>query len=84
MDEKKKAQLIAEAENIEAIKEFFSEWYSLQELYEAEATAAIAALHLINKNVLDREDEKAIRELLYQHQMMVERIKPFARKEDEV
>ena len=87
MTDKEKSQLIAEAENIEAIRDFFIEWWSIEQLYEAEAKAALALLHLtqLPNKVLCEDEVKAIREALNQHQMMVEHLKPFAqRKEDEV
>ena len=87
MNEKEKSQLIAEAENIEAIRDFFIEWWNVEQLYEAEAKAALALLHLtqLPNKVLCEDEVKAIREALNQHQIMVEHLKPFAeRKEGEV
>ena len=87
MNEKQKSQLIAEAENLEAIRDFFTEWWSVEQLYEAEAKAALALLNLtqLSNKVLCEDEVKAIREALNQHHMMVEHLKPFAeRKEDEV
>ena len=86
MDEKKKAQLIAQAENIEAIKDFFTEWWSVEQLYEAEAKAALALLYLMElpQRVLCNDELKALNEALNQHKMMVEHLKEFAGKEDEV
>ncbi len=87
MNEKEKSLIIAEAENVEAIRDFFTEWWSVEQLYEAEAKAALALLHLTQlPNKVFCEDEiKAIREALNQHLIMVEHLKPFAqRKEDEV
>ena len=87
MKEEQKSQLIAEAENVEAIRDFFTEWWSVEQLYEAEAKAALALLHLtqLPNKVLCEDEVKAIREALNQHQMMVEHLKPFApRKEEEV
>ena len=85
MTEEQKSKMIAEAESIEAIREFFTEWFTLEQLYEAEARACITVLHLIGKNVLSREDEEELKNLLEQHQLMVERMKPFApKKEDEL
>ena len=87
MNEKEKSQLIAEAENVEAIRDFFTQWWSAEQLYEAEAKAALALLHLtqLPNKVLCEDEVKAIREALNQHQIMVEHLKPFAeRKEGEV
>ena len=86
MDEKKKAQLIAQAENVEAIKDFFTEWWSVEQLYEAEAKAALALLHLKQlPKVLCDDEMEMINRVLNQHHIMIEHLKPFAeRKEDEV
>jgi hypothetical protein len=86
MNEKQKAKLIAEAENVEAIKDFFKEWWSVEQLYEAEAKAALALLHLMElpQRVLSTDELKALNEALNQHKMMVEHLKEFAGKEDEV
>ena len=84
MDENEKSQLIAEAENVEAIRDFFVEWYDLESLYEAEAKAAIVALHLVENKMICEDDAKALSDVLNQHMMMVEHMKPFAaRKEEE-
>ena len=87
MNNEQKSQLIAEVENLEAIRDFFTEWWSVEQLYEAEAKAALALLHLtqLPNKVLCEDEVKAIREALNQHQIMVEHLKPFAeRKEGEV
>lgn len=84
MKEEQKSQLIAEAENVEAIRDFFVEWYSVEELYETLAKCSITLLHIINKGALCSDEMKKMRDLLTQHQMMVEHMKPFARKEGEV
>ena len=85
MNQKQKANLIAEAENVEAIKDFFKEWWSVEQLYEAEAKAALALLHLMElpQRVLCADELKALNDALEQHKMMVEHLKEFARKEDE-
>ena len=87
MNDKQKAQLIAQAENIEAIKDFFTEWWSVEQLYEAEAKAALALLHLMElpQRVLCTDELKALNDALNQHKIMIEHLKSFApRKEDEV
>lgn len=85
MNDKQKAQLIAQAENVEAIKDFFIEWWSVEQLYEAEAKAAIALLHLKQlPKVLCDDEMEMIDRVLNQHHIMIEHLKPFAGKEDEV
>ena len=76
--------MIAEAENIEAIRDFFNYWYSVEQLYETLAKSCTTILHMANRSDLPDEDKKQFEELLNQHEMMIDLIKPFARKEDEV
>ena len=84
MSEKEKSQLIAEAENVEAIRDFFVEWYTLEDLYETMAKACTTIIYLANKNVLCVEDKRTFEKLMMQHEMMIEHMKPFAaRKEEE-
>ena len=84
MNEEQKSQMIAEAENIEAIRDFFGYWYSVEQLYETLAKSCTTILHLVNKNQIANEDKQQFEELLNQHEMMIDLIKPFARKEGEV
>ena len=82
MKEEQKSQLIAEAENVEAIRDFFIEWWSVEQLYEAEAKAALALLHLkeLTMKVLCDDEVKALHDVINQHMLMVEHLKPFAEK----
>ena len=84
MTDKQKSQLIAEAENVEAIRDFFTEWWSVEQLYETLAKSCTTILHMVNKSQLPDEDKKQFEELVNQHEMMIDLIKPFARKEGEV
>lgn len=80
MNEKQKSQLIKEAEDIEALRDFFMQWWKLEQLYEAEAKAALALLHLkqLSVKVLCEDELQALNEALNQHMIMVEHLKPFA------
>ena len=82
MNEKEKAELIAQAENIEAIKDFFKKWWTVAQLYETEAKACIAIMYALDKVQMCDEDKNSIKELLNQHMMMVEHLKPFEGKEE--
>ena len=84
MNEKKKAELIAEAENIEAIREFFSEWYSLETLYETSAKCTNNLLGVINRGTICDEERKDFENFIDQHLMMIDLLKKFIRKEGEV
>ena len=82
MNEEQKSQLIAEAENVEAIRDFFIEWYSLEELYETLAKASTTIIYLCNRNLICEDDKKVFEKLAMQHEMMIEHMKPFAKKDE--
>lgn len=88
MNEEQKAKLIAEAENIEAIRDFLTEWYSVADLYETAAKATSVMLRLIchgsHNAAIDPEERKSLQDLIEQHLMMIDLIKPFEGKEGEV
>lgn len=77
MKEEKKSQLIAEAENVEAIRDFLEGWYSVETLYETAAMCANSLLGLINRNQICDEERKYFEEFIDQHLMMVDLIKKF-------
>lgn len=82
MNEEQKSQLIAEAENVEAIRDFFIEWYSVEELYETLAKACTTIIYLCNRNLICEDDKKVFEKLVMQHEMMVEHMKPFSKKDE--
>ena len=84
MNEKEKSQLIAEAENVEAIRDFFTQWWSVDELHETVAKASVTILGLIKRHQISDAEIQELEELMEQHMMMIDTIKPFARKEGEV
>ncbi len=86
MNEKEKSLIIAEAENVEAIRDFFTEWWSVEQLYETAAKASMTIMYLMNRKEICEDERKDLQELMTQHLMMIEHIKPFAKqgKEDEV
>ena len=84
MNEEQKSQLIAEAENVEAIRDFFTQWWSVDELYETAAKASVTILGLIKRHQIQGDEVQELEELMQQYMMMVDTIKPFARKEGEV
>lgn len=83
MNEKEKSQLIAEAENVEAIRDFFTEWWSVEQLYEAAARCSINLLALINRGAICEEERKDFEQFVEQHMMMIDLLTEF-RKEEEV
>ena len=84
MKEEMKSQLIAEAENVEAIRDFFTQWWSVDELHETAARASVTFLSLMKRRQISDAEVQELEELMQQHMMMIDTIKPFARKEGEV
>ena len=84
MNQEEKSQLIAEAENVEAIRDFFTQWWSVDELYETAAKASVTILGLIKRHQMSDDEVQELEELMQQYMMMVDTIKPFARKEEQV
>lgn len=84
MKKKNEAVILAvEAEDIEAIRDFFSEWYTIEQLYETLAKSCTCIIYLSNKGMLSSEDKENLFRLVNQHELMIEHMKPFAeRKED--
>ena len=70
MNEEQKSQLIAEAENVEAIRDFFVEWWSVEELYETLSKASITIMHIINKGDLCSDEKMELQELMQQHTVL--------------
>ena len=82
MSEKEKSQLIAEAENIEALRDFFISWWSVEELYETMAKVGNTLLWVMQRHDLCDESKKELQDLMQQHMMMIEHMKPFAKKDE--
>ena len=84
MNKEKKDAMIASIENVEAIRDFFTQWWSVNELHETAAKASLTILGLIKRHQIADAEVQDLEELMQQYMMMVETIKPFARKEGEV
>ena len=82
MNEEKKSLMIAEAENVEAIRDFFTSWWTSAELYESAARTAATVLDLAKRSKINDVELEQINELLQQHMMMIDTIKPFEGKEE--
>ena len=83
MDEKQKAELIAQAENVEAIAEFFSNWWSLDQLWETSAKATTLILDIMHRHGLAHDDAKVLVEMMEQHMMLIDLVKPFAKHDEQ-
>jgi hypothetical protein len=81
MNEEKKSLMIAEAENVEAIRDFFTSWWSSAELYESAAKVSATIIDLVNRHQIKDCELFAINQLLQQYLMMIDTIKPFEEKE---
>ena len=80
--EKNLTMTVADAEGVEAIREFLSDWYSVADLFETAANAGRMLLELVNKQALPQDDLKYITSLIDQHVMLANLMKPFAGKEE--
>jgi hypothetical protein len=81
MNEEKKSLMIAEAENVEAICDFFTSWWTSAELYESAAKVSATILDLVNRHQIKDDELLDLNQLLQQHLMMIDTIKPFEGKE---
>lgn len=83
MDEQKKSLMIAEAERVEAIRDFFEQWWTMSELYETTALFSEEVLTLLKNHHINEEEVKIFSELLEQHMMLLDLVKPFADGKEE-
>ena len=81
MNDEKKSLMIAEAENVEAIRDFFTSWWTSAELYESAAKVSATIIDLVNRHQIKDGELFAINQLLQQYLMMIDTIKPFEGKE---
>lgn len=82
MEESKKQQVIAEVENVENIKDFFTEWWSVENLYETAAKANAVAHRMALLAEISQEEHNVIMEFIEQHIMMIDLMKKFAPKHE--
>ena len=84
MEENKKAVIIAEAENVEAIRDFFIQWWTVAELNWTASKVCATIIDLAARHKLSDDELEGLNELIQQHNLMIDLIKPFERKEGEV
>ena len=84
MNNEKKDAMIASIENVEAIHEFLSEWYSINDLFETAANAGLVLLDLSIRypKVIDNDDMKYLQRLIDQHVMVANLLKRFEHGEE--
>lgn len=80
MNNEKKDAMIASIENVEAIEEFLSEWYSVADLFETAANAGSILLELVNIKQLADDDVRVLSNLIDQHVMIAKILKKFEPK----
>lgn len=81
MNEGKKSLMIAEAENVEAIRDFLTSWWSSAELNETVSMVCATIINLASRHRLSVEELDVFDELIQQHNLMIDIIKPFEGKE---
>jgi len=81
MNEEKKSLMIAEAENIEAIRDFFISWWTVAELNETVSKVCATIINLASRRRLSVDELEVFDELIQQHNLMIDIIKPFEGKE---
>lgn len=81
MNEEKKSLMIAEAENVEAIRDFFTSWWTVAELNETVSKVCATIINLASRRMLSVDELEVFDELIQQHNLMIDIIKPFERKE---
>ena len=70
---------VLENAQIEAkVKDFLSDWYSIEALYKTAAKAGSLLINLVSLSQLSEEDIRVINALLEQHLMMTELIDKFS------
>ena len=84
MEETKKAVIIAEAENVEAIRDFFTEWWTVAELNWTASKVCATIINLAARHKLSDDELEGLNELIQQHNLMIDLIKPFERKDGEL
>ena len=77
MKKEVKDAMIASIEKVEAIEDFLSEWYSVNDLFETNANAANILLNLSQKSVVATDELKTLRNLIDQHNMLANQLKQF-------
>lgn len=70
-----KDALAACVEVKEAVDNFVEQWYDLAELYDSEANAALAVIHMKDGFMPSQEEIKDLQTLLDQHRLMTQIIR---------
>lgn len=82
--EEKQQRAIKLIDDVEEIKEFFTQWWSVADLYESTAKVVGTLMRVIGDANISTDEKKDVQDLIDQHLMMIDLIKPFEKKGDEV
>lgn len=82
MNNEKKDAMIASIENVEAIEDFLSEWYSVADLFETAANAGSVIIDLAAAKQLTDDDMKVLNSLIDQHILLAKILKKFEPKQN--
>ena len=77
MNNEKKDAMIASIENVEAIKDFLSEWWTVEDLYEAAAKVSATILNLAKRHQISDAEIEDFDAIMQQHMMMIDIFKKF-------
>ena len=77
MTDNQNSQLIAEAENVEEIRDFFTQWWRAAQLFETAAKCSINLLALINRGAICEEERKDFEQFVEQHMKMIDLLTKF-------
>lgn len=81
MKEELKDAMTASIENVQAVEDFLSDWYSVNDLFETAANAGSVLLG-IPQGTIAADDMKWLRNLIDQHVMMANLLKNFEHGEE--
>lgn len=80
MKEEMKDAMIASVDAVQAIEDFLTDWWSVNELYETSAKAISELMSEAQKNPNLMSSE--MRDYINQHIMMIDLLKSITKKED--
>lgn len=82
MNKEKKDAMIASIETVQAIEEFLTDWWSVNELYESSAKAVSQLIDIAQRDPKVMTTE--LRDYINQHIMMIDLLKEVTKKEEKL
>ena len=77
MEETRKDAMIASIEKVEEIEDFLSEWWTVEDLYEAAAKVSAIILNLAKRHQISDAEIEDFDSIMQQHMMMIAIFKKF-------